>query len=677
MDILTNFNQINRDRYVDFKVNEDLSGNKGFCDSKVLGLRSYQRFPAIYLKDHRGILLDHGLGAGKTKTAVEVMRIWGRDVVILLPASLHGNFSGELDRMKRMSGQNIYYLHYNAGNLVAQYEKIGERAIGEDVNANRFSGKLIIIEEAHIFFQNVISGKATIAIEIFEKLMAAKGAKFLFLTGTPITGDPFELVPMFNLLRGNLYDEKSGKMFPLFPILREEFYKNFVSTEFNSIKNREVFQDRISGLVSYYKGILDPDHYILPKISDIQVVKCPMGDVQWQFYMESRGKEWDLERIAKYKTEAFKEGKYKKAERASSGTYKTNSAQACNFAFPEMVEKKYNSYITNYGRVHEISEFKWKLLLENYDEPFKYIYQNLAKYSGKLDYLIRRVTAVERDEKKIFIYTKYQILGATICAKMLIEAGYEQILEGNIPSYDGLSKKKRFLVVDGTLKDPYSLIRFYNKASNFKGEYCQIIIGTSIVQAGISLFDMREGYALESQWRANILTQVKGRMIRTCSHNRLPVEERTVDFYILSSVPPKESLRGALTPDMGKTTDEILYDGAVRKAELSDTFIKAMHEAAVDCHLNRFHNGEIDCRDCLNELPVKLIPADYRVHVVNGSSCVTTVKNTKLINHLDLDTGIMYKKDDADNIYEVNEDGKYEDVGYIKDGKVVLNTQWL
>ena len=79
-------------------------------------------------------------------------------------------------------------------NFLKQVEKVG-----------RLNGKMIVIDESHIFFQNVISGKARQAIEVFEMMFNARDNKYLFLTGTPISGDPFELVPMFNLLKGKMF----------------------------------------------------------------------------------------------------------------------------------------------------------------------------------------------------------------------------------------------------------------------------------------------------------------------------------------------------------------------------------------------------------------------------------------------------------------------------------------
>ena len=44
---------------------------------------------------------------------------------------------------------------------------------------NYLNDKLIIIEESHVFFQNVISGKAKQAIYLYNKLYEANNPKFL------------------------------------------------------------------------------------------------------------------------------------------------------------------------------------------------------------------------------------------------------------------------------------------------------------------------------------------------------------------------------------------------------------------------------------------------------------------------------------------------------------------
>src|SRR5690606_1873816 len=226
---------------------------KNFCTNPgKIQLKSYQKFIGEYMKRYRGLLVYWGLGSGKSLGAVTVMNAINKDVLIILPASLKQNFEYYVKRYYKR-GKRVTYISYNAPNFLAQ---VRLAASGE---GNPFNNKLIIIDECHVFFQNTISASAKQAGEVLQLLLMSRDSKYLFLSGTPIVGDPFELVPMFNILRGPMDEEGNPSTDGYYALPKdiEEFYELFVSEQDNSIKNRDVFQDRIAGLVSYYPGIID------------------------------------------------------------------------------------------------------------------------------------------------------------------------------------------------------------------------------------------------------------------------------------------------------------------------------------------------------------------------------------------------------------------------------------
>ena len=54
-------------------------------------------------------------------------------------------------------------------------------------------------------------------------IMKTKNIKIIFLTGTPIVNSPFEIVPCFNMLMGQI----NGKSF--FPEIEEDFNNWFIN----------------------------------------------------------------------------------------------------------------------------------------------------------------------------------------------------------------------------------------------------------------------------------------------------------------------------------------------------------------------------------------------------------------------------------------------------------------
>lgn len=168
----------------------------------------YQEFLRDYLQEnspYRGVLLFHGLGSGKTCTAITIAENLKneRDIIVMLPASLKNNFieqgllyCGDIEYKKdiKLLERKYDFVSYNASNSLDQLKRIGT-----------LDSKVIIIEEAHNFISKLksgIEGGSVQGLEIYKMLMNAKDLKIIALTGTPIINDPFELAVLFNILRG-------------------------------------------------------------------------------------------------------------------------------------------------------------------------------------------------------------------------------------------------------------------------------------------------------------------------------------------------------------------------------------------------------------------------------------------------------------------------------------------
>jgi hypothetical protein len=94
-----------------------------------------------------------------------------------------------------------------------------------------------------------------------------------------------------------------------------------------------------------------------------------------------------------------------------------------------------------------------------------------------------------------------------------------------------------------------------------------------------------------------------GRAIRQCSHKDLPQHERHVDVYRYRSVKynikVKETIEGQTSkieriiiedPDLLKTVDFEIENLARNKNNVTQSFLDAIKEVAIDCELNKAHN---------------------------------------------------------------------------------------
>ena len=170
----------------------------------------YQRFLKKYMQPvspYRGLLLYHGLGSGKTCTAIGIAEQFKEkmNIVVMLPASLRDNFikKGILfcadQRYKNVTNsyKKVYtFISYNASNTPDQIRRIGN-----------LDNKVIIIEEAHNLISMMVGGvigNNKNGKFIYESLLNAKNSRIVALTGTPVQKDPYELALLTNVLRGKI-----------------------------------------------------------------------------------------------------------------------------------------------------------------------------------------------------------------------------------------------------------------------------------------------------------------------------------------------------------------------------------------------------------------------------------------------------------------------------------------
>ncbi len=134
---------------------------------------------------------------------------------------------------------------------------------------------------------------------------------------------------------------------------------------------------------------------------------------------------------------------------------------------------------------------------------------------------------------------------------------------------------------------------------NRAGKVCQVFMITQSGAEGISLFNTRQVHIMEPYWNNVRLQQVIGRAIRLCSHMNLEWDERTVEVFTYLSVFSAEQKTGGakgsrqlMLADKGMTTDQMIYDIAMKKQKLADGLMEIAQSAAVDCRLHEYEHGK-------------------------------------------------------------------------------------
>lgn len=227
----------------------------------------HQKRIARRLDEGRGILAYHGLGSGKTLSAILAAEKHGGAVVVV-PASLRENFKKEIEKAEAKGKYEIF-----------SYEGFVNKKPD-------LTGKVLILDEAHR-----IRTSATKRSQLVRKA-AKKAKKVLLLTATPIQNKPHELAPVINTLTGEStlplsegdFKKTYLKKIKLPPkgfldLMSQTFMGKKPMTEMQ-IHNRDQLKKKVKGLIDYHK-LMDSDHFPSAKEHRVRVT---MDDEQTKIY---------------------------------------------------------------------------------------------------------------------------------------------------------------------------------------------------------------------------------------------------------------------------------------------------------------------------------------------------------------------------------------------------------
>ncbi len=173
----------------------------------------YQLFLRDYMQNaspYRGILMMHGLGSGKTCSAIAISENLKneKNIIIILPASLRGNFIGNEKEGLLFCGDDKYKKDPKLIN--EKYTFISSNASNtlQQLNSISLDNHVIIIDEVHNLVSRMVGGLAGDNKQgraIYDRLMEARDCKIIALTGTPIVNQVYEAAILFNVLHGYIY----------------------------------------------------------------------------------------------------------------------------------------------------------------------------------------------------------------------------------------------------------------------------------------------------------------------------------------------------------------------------------------------------------------------------------------------------------------------------------------
>lgn len=550
-----NFYKFINKKFSHYKIPKKHKTLKEICFPKKYEFQIPQKFLAEIINPdtpYKGLLVYHRIGAGKTCTAINIAERFKKKkkIMIVVPASLRGNFRSEL---RSPCGGNNYITNAERAELKQhhpsspEYKEIIKKSderidkVYTIYSYNKFvdlikqkslklENTLLIIDEVH----NMISETGTYYEALYDIIHSAPDSmRLVIMSATPIFDKPTEIALTMNLLIRGKKKMPTGRA----------FIEKFVDTKYTnkgpvySVKNMDIFKRYVRGYISYFRGA--PPHSF--PHTEIHITRVKMSDRQEKLYHRVVGKETKSDTVRDYLNVDIPTSFFIGARMISNINYPNN----------KIGRKGYESLKEN-----------------DLDIP------HMKDISPKFIKILRRI---KKCEGTVFLYSNFKEYGGLLPFIRLLEHHHFKNYQ-----YYG-SGKKRFAVWSGD-EDPKYREEFktvFNNKNNKDGSQIKLILGSSAIKEGVSLLRIREVHVLESYWNWSRLHQVIGRASRFCSHKDVPKNRQIIDVYIYLAV----------HPNIKMSIDQHIMNMAINKQLINNQFEQALKEAAIDCEL--FKNANV------------------------------------------------------------------------------------
>ena len=422
--------------------------------------------------------------------------------------------------------------------------------------------------------------------QIHRFLHLVENCKIILMSATPMKDSIEEIANIMNLIL------PLDKQLPV----EDEFLKEYFNVRENDIV---IKPEKIDYLKNLFKGKIS---YLDAAYSDIkkEYIGTKIGRLNHFNVFENKMSEFQT----KYYNEAYKKDVSDDNTDIEKSSFFTNSRQASLFVFPDgsyggKGEKKYISKKKRsaFGVTDDKVYYTYSLNENIKNELYKDINKNdraallnnISKYSSVYASIIKNI--LENPKKLCFIYSEYIHGSGTFVLACILEMFGFSKCNGN-----EANKRDRYAIVNRetcTLKEIKDMINYYNRPENMFGEYVRIIIGSSVISEGFSLYNVQSIHVLTPHWNYSETSQAIARGIRVKSHKLLQDQGITPELDIFQHVS---------IPLQGVSIDLRLYEISEIKDINIKKFEKILKESSFDCALNykrNYKSSEYDgTREC-------------------------------------------------------------------------------
>jgi hypothetical protein len=559
-----NFNTKITNKFKKYKIPKKRKSFEQICFPKEFELQLPQQLLSKIINPntpYKGMLVYHRIGAGKTCTAINIAEQWKhkRKIIVVVPASLIGNFRGELrspcagneyithkerELLKTLHPSSKEYLDIinKSDQRIDKYYKIYSYNKFVELSKNNeisLRNSILIVDE----IQNMVSEDGSFYNVLYDMIHNGPSElRLILLSATPMFDRPVEIALTMNLLR-----------IPFELPTGIEFEKTFIKIIENiktgrysyQAKNLDLFKERIKGYISFFRGA---PPYAFPETT-VKYVKCEMSEFQYKSYISVLHSEQSDEKNERIRSiRSFRKGQILNLP----NNFFIGTRLISNVAFPNknVNEKGFKSFIGKHLKL-----------------------ENLQNYSIKFYKIIKKINSCPGPT---FVYSGFLEYGGLKSFARALEAqGYKNYVDYG-------EGKKRYAIMSGDesikLKDEIKAV--YNQKANINGGKLKVLLISPSIKEGHSFKNVRQAHIMEPYWNLSRIAQIIGRGSRYCSHKDLPEEKRNLKVYIYLATHSNEK----------ETIDQYIAKIAKQKDKLINEFEMAMKEVAIDCELNRHAN---------------------------------------------------------------------------------------
>ena len=573
-------------------------------DKLTMNLTTYQMFVRNFISNYtpyNGMILFHGLGTGKTCSAITICEEYRnylkksgkqqRIYILSMSSAITENFEYQLFNETQLEKINDKWVCNSCiGNKFLQeidpYQLVtmdkptlvklikaqintyyifsGCVGFANDVTSNllnkneyaknkyikdKYEGALFILDEVHNIKEDKEPNSFSSAMSTIVEITTVK---LLLMTATPAFNSCQDFVFLSKLLN------KNDKL----PFIDD------VKTIFNSNDDfveggEEVLTQHLHGYISYVKGenpysfpyrIYPTIKYTHPsnskyQLQHLQIFPVLLSESQSQKYIDV------METV---------KGQDLLGHVALQMTLITYPEDTTSIGDAMRIDKE---------EKRELPSFSYKNTNHFFD------HDRLNEYSGKL---FQIQTVMKEFEGIGIVYVKQIKEGICPVAIALEAMGYKLVDKYNhrtniCSNYNKKDNGKNYTVLNPSLNiNIQEMISIINDKSNDDGNRIKIVIITDALSEGVDFKNIRQMHIVNPWWNLSQIEQIIGRAVRFRSHKDVAFEQRNVEIF----------MHTAILSNNEESIDYHMYSESEQKAIKIGKLTRLLKEMAIDCTYN-------------------------------------------------------------------------------------------